>query len=70
MSPLEFLKQLWLQEICRLTLGEGFDASSAGYRVGYNDVSHFTREYKWQFGEPPMRDVVRQRGTVMESVSL
>jgi AraC-like DNA-binding protein len=70
MSPLEFQKQLRLQEARRLMLGDGFDASSAGYRVGYNDVSHFTREYKRLFGEPPMRDVVRMRGVVMESASL
>ena len=70
MSPLEFQKQLRLQEARRLMLGEGFDATSAGYRVGYNDVSHFTREYKRLFGEPPMRDVERLRGVVMESASL
>ena len=70
MSPLELQKQLRLQEARRLMLGEGFDASSAGYRVGYNDVSHFTREYKRLFGAPPMRDVERLRGTVTESASL
>jgi AraC-like DNA-binding protein len=70
MSPLEFQKQLRLQEARRLMLGEGFDATSAGYRVGYNDVSHFNREYKRLFGEPPMRDVVRLRGVVTESVSV
>jgi hypothetical protein len=42
MSPLEFQKQLRLQEARRLMLDEGFDASSSGYRVGYNDVSHFS----------------------------
>lgn len=68
MSPLEFQKQLRLQEARRLMLGEGLDASSAGYRVGYNDVSHFNREYKRLFGEPPMRDVVRLRGTALEGV--
>ena len=62
MSPLEFQKQLRLQEARRLMLGEGFDASSAGYRVGYNDVSHFSREYKRLFGAPPMRDAERLRG--------
>jgi AraC-like DNA-binding protein len=36
-------------------LGEGLDAASAGYRVGYGNASHFTREYKRVFGAPPMR---------------
>jgi AraC-like DNA-binding protein len=69
-SPLEFQKQLRLQEARRLMLGEDLDAASAGYRVGYNDASHFTREYKRLFGEPPMRDVERLRGVVMESANL
>ena len=42
-------------------LGEGLDASNAGYRVGYNDASHFNREYKRLFGLPPLRDVERLR---------
>lgn len=69
-SPLEFQKQLRLQEARRLMLGEGFDASSAGFRVGYNDASHFTREYKRHFGEPPMRDIERLRGTGTAGMSL
>lgn len=36
-------------------LSEGLDAAGAGYRVGYGNASHFTREYKRLFGEPPMR---------------
>src|SRR5919107_1407257 len=63
MSPLQFQKQLRLQEARRLMLGEDFDASSAGYRVGYGDASHFTRDYKRLFGAPPMRDVERLRET-------
>jgi hypothetical protein len=43
-----------LQEARRLMLGENLDA---GFRVGYGDASHFTREYKRLFGVPPMRDV-------------
>jgi len=70
MSPLEFQKQLRLQEARRLMLCEDLDAASAGYRVGYNDASHFSREYKRLFGEPPMRDVERLRGTVMASTGL
>jgi AraC-like DNA-binding protein len=61
MSPLQFQKQLRLQEARRLMLGEDLDAAEAGYRVGYDDASHFSREYKRQFGEPPMRDVERLR---------
>lgn len=61
MSPLQFQKQMRLQEARRLMLGEGLDAASAGYRVGYNDASHFNREYKKLFGVPPIRDVERLR---------
>lgn len=61
MSPLQYQKQLRLQEARRLMLGENLDASSAAYRVGYDDASHFNREYKRLFGAPPMRDVERLR---------
>ena len=57
MSPLQFQKQVRLQEARRLMLGEGLDVASAGYHVGYGDASHSTREYKRLFGAPPARDV-------------
>ena len=63
MSPLQFQKRLRLQEARRLMLGEDLDAASAAYRVGYNDASHFNREYKSLYGLPPMRDVQRLRQT-------
>lgn len=59
MSPLQFQKMLRLQEARRLLLTEDLDASSVASRVGYDDSSQFTREYKRLFGEPPMRDVSR-----------
>jgi AraC-like DNA-binding protein len=61
LTPLQFQKQLRLQEARRLMLGEDLDAASAGYRVGYDDAAHFNREYKRLFGMPPMRDVGRLR---------
>lgn len=61
LTPLQFQKQLQLQEARRLMLGEELDATSAGFRVGYNDAAHFNREYKRLFGEPPMRDIERLR---------
>lgn len=70
LSPLQFQKQLRLQEARRLMLGEGLDATSAGYRVGYANPSHFTREYKRLFGAPPMHDVERLREVATERVSL
>jgi len=63
LSPLQFQKQLRLQEARRLMLGEGLDAASAGLRVGYGDASHFSREYKRLFGAPPMHDVERLRNS-------
>ncbi|MEI1376356.1 AraC family transcriptional regulator [Nostoc sp.] len=69
MSPLQFQKQLRLQEARRLMLGENLDATSAAYRVGYDDASHFNREYKRLFGAPPMRDVERLREAARETAS-
>jgi AraC-like DNA-binding protein len=70
MSPLQFQKRMRLQEARRLMLGEDLDASSAGHRVGYSDASHFTREYKRLFGEPPARDVERLREAATAGASL
>lgn len=70
MSPLQFQKQLRLQEARRLMLGEGLDATSAGERVGYIDASYFNREYKKLFGEPPVRDINRLRETTINSAGL
>ncbi|WP_320073267.1 AraC family transcriptional regulator [Nostoc sp. MG11] len=69
MSPLQFQKQVRLQEARRLMLGENLDASSAAYQVGYDDASHFNREYKRLFGASPMRDVERLREAVRETAS-
>jgi AraC-like DNA-binding protein len=65
LSPLQYQKRLRLHEARRLMLGEGLDAASAGYRVGYDDPSHFSRDYKRHFGDAPMRDVERLRTTVL-----
>jgi len=70
MSPLQFQKRLRLQEARRLMLGEQLDAASAGYRVGYDDASHFNREYKRLFGLPPMRDMERLREAATQNGGL
>ncbi|MGC4042885.1 MAG: AraC family transcriptional regulator [Armatimonas sp.] len=68
MSPLQYQKQLRLQEARRLLLGEDIDAATAAYRVGYEDASHFSREYKRLFGQPPMRDAERLRATAVAEI--
>jgi AraC-like DNA-binding protein len=61
MSPLQYQKQLRLQEARRLILTAALDAASAGFRVGYESPSQFSREYSRLFGAPPLRDVARLR---------
>ncbi|KQV87924.1 AraC family transcriptional regulator [Massilia sp. Root351] len=64
MSPLQYLKQLRLQDARQLMLNEDIDAGSAAVRVGYESASQFSREYTRLFGAPPLRDIRR----LLESV--
>ena len=61
LSPLQYQKRLRLHEARRLMLGDGLDAAAAGYRVGYESPSQFSRDYRRAFGESPRRDVARLR---------
>ncbi len=60
-SPLQYQKQLRLQEARQLMLNENLDAGSAAVRVGYESASQFSREYSRLFGAPPQRDITRMR---------
>jgi AraC-like DNA-binding protein len=62
LSPLQYQKQLRLQEARRLMLAEALDAATAGYRVGYESPSQFSREYRRLFGAPSHSDVASLRG--------
>lgn len=59
LSPLQFQKQLRLHEAQHLMLFQDYDVSNAAYAVGYESATQFIREYKREFGEPPLRDVNR-----------
>jgi AraC-like DNA-binding protein len=48
----------------RPTLGENLDVAGAGFRVGYEDPSYFSREYKKLFGAPPRRDIANLRNSL------
>ena len=64
MSPLQFQKQMRLQEARRLMLAENMDVATASFRVGYEDPSYFSREYKKLFGTPPHRDIAKLRSNL------
>lgn len=61
LSPLQYQKQLRLQEARQLMLTQGVDAGTAAVNVGYESASQFSREYSRLFGDPPQRDVTRLR---------
>jgi AraC-like DNA-binding protein len=46
----------------------GIDAATAGYQVGYDSPSQFTREYRRLFGDPPARDAARLRAQMTGAV--
>jgi AraC-like DNA-binding protein len=61
LSPLQFQKQLRLQEARRLMLAERMDAANAAFQVGYESPTQFSREYNRLFGAPPLRDITKLR---------
>ncbi|GAB4050898.1 AraC family transcriptional regulator [Catellatospora paridis] len=64
MSPIQFQKQIRLQEARLLLATNPSDVTGVGARVGYDSASQFSREYRRQFGAPPSQDAVRLRDAV------
>lgn len=67
MSPLQYIKQLRLQEARKLMLTEHLDAASAAFQVGYESPSQFSREYGRLYGCPPAKDVTELRFKLVNS---
>lgn len=67
LSPLQYQKQLRLQEARNLILMQNLDAATVGHTVGYDSPSQFSREYRRLFGAPPLRDAERLRGGMIET---
>ena len=63
-SPIQYQKQLRLQEARRRLLAGAASAEEVAYEVGYASASQFSREYARLFGQPPRRDAERLRETV------
>ncbi len=68
LSPLQFQKQLRLQEARRLMLTEYVDAGTAAFQVGYESPSQFSREYSRMFGASPSRDVASLRQSAISGI--
>lgn len=68
MTPLQFQKQLRLQDARSLMLVQDLDVATAALRVGYESPSHFSREYRRHFGHPPARDIARLRKSPRQTV--
>lgn len=64
LSPLQYQKQLRLQEARQLLLSGDHSASDVAFKVGYESPSQFNREYLRQFGAPPGRDVRQIRHAI------
>ncbi|MEV4262194.1 AraC family transcriptional regulator [Kribbella sp. NPDC049584] len=56
LTPIQFQKKIRLHEARLRVVGLGEDVTSAGYAVGYDSPSQFSREYRREFGTPPSRD--------------
>src|SRR5690606_14582764 len=56
MSPIQYQKQIRLQEARLLLATNPGEIASVGHRVGYESASQFSREYRRQFGAPPSQD--------------
>ena len=59
MSPLQYQKQIRLQEARARLIAAPHDVASVGFEVGYESASQFSREYRRLFGLPPGRDAAR-----------
>jgi AraC-like DNA-binding protein len=61
LSPIQFQKNIRLQQARLLLLAGSGDVTTVAHRVGYDSSTQFNREYRRQFGSPPGKDAARLR---------
>jgi AraC-like DNA-binding protein len=64
LSPLQYQKRVRLLQARTLMMTNPGSVSSAAFKVGYESVSQFTRDYTRVFGLPPARDTARIQAEV------
>ena len=55
MTPIQYQKQIRLHEARTRIVARPEDVAGAGFAVGYESPSQFSREYRRMFGVPPSR---------------
>lgn len=69
MGPLQYQKQLRLQEARRLMLSGSLNVTTAALEVGYENSSQFSREYRRLFGQSPFKDIkALQKSVTVETL--
>src|SRR3954451_22221299 len=61
MTPIQYQKRIRLQEARVRLIADPRDVAGAGFAVGYDSPSQFSREYRRLFGAPPRQDAARVR---------
>ncbi|MFC6020229.1 AraC family transcriptional regulator N-terminal domain-containing protein [Plantactinospora solaniradicis] len=69
MSPIQFQKQIRLQQARLLLATHPNDVTGVARRVGYDSPSQFSREYRRQFGAPPSQDATRLRDATLSTTT-
>jgi len=64
LTPLQFHKQVRLQEARARLLSQPDEVGGVAFAVGYRSPSQFSREYRRQFGVAPGQDAARRRRLV------
>ena len=60
MTPIQFQKQIRLQQARLHLAADPSDIAGVSRRVGYESPSQFSRDYRRQFGVPPSQDTARK----------
>jgi len=68
-SPLQYLKSIRLHKARILMVRDGFNASTAASKVGYESASQFSREFKRYFGTTPADEAAKMR-TMAETLPI
>lgn len=64
MTPLEYQKQLRLNDARMRLLTGDHEVAAVGFSVGYSSPSQFSREYRRMFGDAPSQTALRAASTL------